>query len=533
VAEKITPMEVVMAKRAFSKPKPNEARAMGSVGAAGVEPPLMRQANIEEALAKTSPETNAFVLSQDQANINLPALQIKSLEDKHGVQLTLGQRTGQTGRYAQEWNSRGGEGNPLGERFGDQPAQIAQAIDNARVQQAPDINELKPSALGQLEIDGLTATDNLRQSEISIAYKNLSDENGGRFPIDPGKLEQNVGASLDKFNLLPYFENTPFQKSVDKFYADPSFQRFEALRTQSANILRSNADGNIKKVAFLVRQELENMPVFGEGAGTPQAIKLKKLADVARALVVERSDIIKGTPAYRAAIGEAVDADSAASQGQSLNAADFHGKYVSLATPEAVRRLKAQLLPDDKAHQALIAGEFERAKNQILNASENSVSSDKFAKFLKNNDDLLREAMGPQAFNELFEIGILSGKIGMPKAGVFNYSNSYSALASELATKGLLSAAEMKLAADTAGMSLPATGALRSLSERFSKNRFAAESLNPMGGLTLQKTGKVDPYKAARSTYGPRVDLKDVMKQAQPTPRIDVVVEPTIAPKGK
>ena len=206
---------------------------------------------------------------------------------------------------------------------------------------------------------------------------------------------------------------------------------------------------------------------------------------------------------------------------------------MSLATPEAVRRLKAQLLPDDKAHQALIAGEFERAKNQILNASENSVSSDKFAKFLKNNDDLLREALGPQAFNELFEIGILSGKIGMPKAGVFNYSNSYSALASELATKGLLSAAEMKLAADTAGMSLPATGALRSLSERFSKNRFAAESLNPMGGLTLQNIRKVDPYKAARSTYGPRVDLKDVMKQAQPTPRIDVVVEPTIAPKGK
>jgi uncharacterized protein (DUF1330 family) len=276
VAEKITPMEIVMAKRALSGSKPNEARAMGSVGAAGVEPPLMRQANIEEALAKTSPETNAFVLSQDQANINVPALQIKALEDKHGIQLTLGQRTGQTGRYAQEWNSRGGEGNPLGERFGDQPAQIAQAIDNARVQRAPDINDVDPSALGQLQINGLSAKDQQRQAAISTAYQRLVDENGGTFPIDPGKLEQNIKASLDKENALPYFEDTAFQKAVDKFYADPSFQRFEALRTQSANILRSNADGNAKKAAYIVRQELENMPVFGEGTGTPQAANLKK-----------------------------------------------------------------------------------------------------------------------------------------------------------------------------------------------------------------------------------------------------------------
>jgi hypothetical protein len=519
-AEKFTPIEVTMAQRALGMRKPDQARAMGSVGAAGVEPPAMRQANIESALASASPDTNRFVISQDQANINLPALQIKALEDKHGIQLTSGQRTGDTGRYAEEWNARGGEGNPIGEAFKDQPSQIAAAIDRARIERAPDINNVEPSALGQLEINGLAARDQLRVDAINTAYQKLSDENGGKFPIDQGKLEQNIQAALDKENALPFFEDTAFKKAVEKFYKDPSFQRFEAVRTQSANILRSNADGNTKRVAYIVRQEFENMPVFGEGTGTPQAIRLKKSADEARALVVERNKIIEGNPAYAAAIGEAKDAKSAASQGESINADKFHQKYVAGATPEGVRRLRAELLPDDPANQALIAAEFERAKNQLVKAGENKVQSQMFATFLKKNGPLLRETMGPEAFNDLFEIGILSGKIGKPEAGVFNYSNSYSALAADLAKQGLLQAGEAKLAMSTSGASIPLVGGLRSLAERFSKGRFQSETLNPMGGLTLQDIGKVNPAEpplgAARSTYGPPVNLRDLVNQPPP-----------------
>jgi hypothetical protein len=81
---------------------------------------------------------------------------------------------------------------------------------------------------------------------------------------------------LDAENALPFFEGKDIQKAVDAFYKDPSFQRFEALRTQTANTLRSaTKDGNEKRAAWIVRNELENMPVFGEGTGTPQAIKLK------------------------------------------------------------------------------------------------------------------------------------------------------------------------------------------------------------------------------------------------------------------
>jgi len=516
VAEKFTPIEVTMAQRALGMGKPEQARAMGSVGAAGVEPPAMRQANIEAALVDASPDTNRFVLSQDQTNVNLPALQIKALEDKHGVQLTVGQRTGDTGRYAKEWNARGGEGNPIGERFGDQPTQISNAIDNARINRAPDINDVDPSALGQLQINGLAAKDKLRTDAISAAYKDLTDLNGGTFPIDTGKLKQNLSSALDAENALPFFEGTKLEKAVESFYKDPSFQRFEALRTQAAKILRSQADGNEKRVAWIVRNELENMPVFGEGTGTPQAIQLKAAADKARGLVVERSEVIKNNPAYRAAINEAADAESASAQGESLRADKFHQKFVAGAGPEAVRRLKAELLEGDPAHQALIAAEFERAKNALVSATGNRVKSEMFASFLKKNGALLRETMGPEAFNDLFEIGILSGKIGKPEAGVFNYSNSYSALAADLAKQGLLQAGEAKLAISTGGASIPVVGGARALAERMSKNKFASETLNPLGGLTLRDIGKVNPNApplgAARSTYGAPVNLKDIGK---------------------
>lgn len=516
VAEKFTPMEVSLAQRALGMGKPQESRTMGSVGAAGVEPPAMRQANIEAALVNASPETNRFVISQDQANINLPAVQVKSLEDKHQVNLSKGQRVGDTGRYAREWNARGGEGNPIGDLFKEQPAQLAAAIDRARIQRAPDINDIEPSALGQKMIDGLAAKDQLRRDAIINAYQALADANGGKFPVDLGKLQQNVANALDAENATPYFEKTPFEAAVNRFYQDPSFQRFEALRTQAANVLRSNKDGNEKRVAWIVRNELENMPVFGEGTGTPQAIKLKALADKAREFNKERADIIANNPAYRAAINEAIDAASAAAQGESMNAGKFHQKYAAGASPEGVRRLKAELLEGDPANQALIAAEFERAKNSLVSATSNNVKSEMFAAFLKKNAPLLRETMGPEAFNDLFEIGILSGKIAKPQSGVFNYSNSYSALASELAKDGLLQLGEAKLAMSTGGASIPAVGGAKAFAERMSKNRFAAETLNPFGGLTLQDVGKANPsaptYKAARSTYGVSVPLKDVGK---------------------
>ena len=516
-AKPFTPFEVQEIAKVFGKKPVAQQPTMGSAGAAAAEPAAVRQANIESALTDASPQTNQFILSQDPANVNVNALTVKSLEEKHGVRLTTGQRSGNTAQYAKEWNNRGGEGNPIGEFFKNQPAELAQAVDRARIRNAPDINNVDPSALGQLQINGLAARDQLRLNAIDQAYKDLTDANGGQFPIDITKLNENIVSSLDK-ELKTSHLSSAIRSDLNQFYKNPTFQSYEALRTNLANEMRSSSDGNARAAAYLVRQELENLPIFGEGTGSPKAIQLKNLADIARSRVRERAEVIKNNPAYRAAVKEFSDLKEASSQGESLNAAKFHEKYVANATPEAVRRLKSELLPDDIANQAITAAEFERVKNSLINASESNVKTEMFAAFMKKNAQLLQETMGPQAFKDVLEIGLLRSHIAKPQAGTFNYSNSYSALLSDLAKTGLSQGIEAKLAMSTSGVSIPAVNIAKSIREKLSKDALAAEALDPLGGLTIQKVSKrqqeQNKYKAARATYQtePEIKLKDIGK---------------------
>ena len=518
-AKPYTPFEVQEVAKIFGQRIGPKEPTFGSVGAAGAESPAIRQANIESALTETSPTTSQYILGQDPRNVNVPALQTKALEEKHGVNLTVGQRSNNIPLYSKEWNMRGGEGNPLGERFASQPQELARAVDNSRNKFAPDINEFDPSALGQLQINGLAAKDQIRLSAISQAYKDLTNANGGQFPIDITKLDKNINTQLSA-ELKTSHLSENIKSDLKDFYQNPTFERYEALRTNLANEMRSSSNGNARAAAFIVRQELENLPIFGEGTGSPKAIELKSLADKARSLVKERANVIKSNPAYKAAIKEFTDSKEASAQGESLNAAKFHQKYVAGATPEAVRRLKAELLPDDKAHQAITAAEFERAKSALVNASESNVKSEMYAAFLKKNAPLLRETMGPEAFKELMELGVLQSKIGQPKAGTFNTSNTYAAMLADLGKSGITQGIEAKLAIATQGSSIPVTNLLRTISEKFNKDRFVAQSLDPLGGLTVEpmsaKQIQKGKYKAARASYGAEseapVKLKDIGK---------------------
>lgn len=516
--EPYTPFEITEAAKMFGKKPPAQEQAMGSVGAAGASPAAIRQANIETALTDATPELNQFILSQDPNNVNVGALTVKALEDKHKVRLTTGQRSGNIAQYSKEWNNRGGEGNPLYDRFANQPAELARAVDDARIRNVPNINDVDPSSLGQLQINGLAAKDQLRLSAIDQAYKDLTNANGGQFPIDITKLNENIVKSLDK-ELKTSHLSSAIKSDLQQFYSNPTFEGYEALRTNLANEMRSSSDGNARAAAYLVRQELENLPIFGEGTGSPKAIELKNLADIARSRVRERAEVIKNNPAYKAAVKEFSDLKEASSQGESLNAAKFHDKYVAKATPEAVRRLKSELLPDDLANQAITAAEFERVKNALVNASESNVKTEFFASFMKNNAKLLQETMGPQAFKDVLEIGLLRSHIAKPQAGTFNYSNSYSALLSDLAKTGLAQGLEAKLAMGTGGASVPAVSLAKSIKEKLSKDALAADALDPFGGLVTQKVTKrqqeKNKYKAARATYQtePEIKLKDIGKE--------------------
>ncbi len=535
IAEKVkpfTPFEIQKAGEIFGgqKAAPTARETYGSVGAAGAEEAAIRQGNIDAASANTSPMVQQYVGSLTPDNVNVPALEIKALEEKHGVQLTTGQRTGDTARYSTEWNARGGEGNPIGERFGSQPMELSTAVDNARIRNAPDINDVDPSSLGQLQINGLAAKDQLRLQAINKAYADLTAANGGQFPIDIGALQTNIKNGLSK-ELKTSHISDAILRDLQEFYGDPTFEKYEALRTNLANEMRSSSNGNARAAAWIVRNELEKLPVFGENTGSPQAIQLKQLADNARRLVKERADVIKTNPAYKAAVKEFSDAAEATSQGESLNAAKFHQKYVANATPEGIRRLKAELLPDDVANQAIVAAEFERLKSALVNAGQNNVTSASYASFLKKNASVLKETLGPEGFKDAIEIGLLSSKIAKPAAGTFNYSNTWSAMLGDLAKEGLVSGVEAKLAMSTGGASIPAIGLARQVAEKVSKGRFAASTLDPLGGIALKDLGKATSTKptvqSAQKTYGetrkttpvgqaPKVSTKEARKTYEP-----------------
>ena len=457
--------------------------APASVGAAGVPPAMALRGSVDAALANASPELQQFVGSKNINSIHLPSLETRALEEKHGVNLSVGQRTGDTQQYANEWNRRS-ETPILGNHFNEQPAQISTAFETAKQKHAPDISvTADASELGQHEINALAAKDQVRRDAISSAYKALEDENGGQFPIDIGKLDENINSELSKKLKLNHLPDS-IKADLKDFYKNPTFESYEALRTNLANEMRSSANGNARGAAYIVRQELENLPIFGEEAGTPQAARLKELADNARRLNAERMGVIKGNPAYKAAVKEAADAADASAQGESLNAAKFHNKYVSSATPESIRRMKAEIPEGDIAHQAITFGELSRAKNAAVNASERNLTPEQFAKFYKQNKSALTESLSPQAMQDVTELGLLTSKIGMPKTGTFNYSNTYSSMLGDMAKEGLLTAGEAKLAGATGGMSIPVLGLARQFMGKLNKEGFAREATNPHGGLT-------------------------------------------------
>jgi hypothetical protein len=454
-------------------------------GAASTSPSAVLQGNIDAALANASPELQAHINAHPPENINLPALETRALEEKHGVNLTTGQRTGDTQLYSQEWNKRG-ETPTLGSHFDSQPQQISSAFESAKQRHAPDIpSTADASELGQHQINALAAKDKIRTDAITDAYQKLTDANGGQFPIDVGTLQNNIATELSKVlktNHLPESINADMRD----FYKNPTFEAYEALRTNLANEMRSNSNGNARGAAYIVRGELEKLPVFGEGTGNPQAIQLKQLADNARGLVKERYSVLNNNPAYKAATKEFGSLNDAASQGESLNAANFQKKFVANATPEAIRRMKAEIPADDIAHQAITFGELERAKSAAVNASERNLTPDQFVKFLKNNKSGLRESLSPEAMQDVSEIGALTSKIGMPKTGVFNYSNTYSSELANLAKQGLTSAAEAKLTSMTGGASYPITQLGRQWFSNLNKEGFAKRATDPTGGLTKE-----------------------------------------------
>jgi len=447
-----------------------------SIGAAATTP----TSTIEAMKTNASPELQAKIDEIGHENIDPVSLQTKLLEEKHGVSLASGQRSGNIHDYAEQWNSRGAHPTTLGSLFENQPKQIAEAFDKQMDVHGENLFDRSREGIGNAEIKGLVEKDKQRLANINQAYKDLTDANGGQFPIDTTTLKQNIEKELTKNYKSRHF-STEMKGDLEDFYANPTFEGYEALRSNLADEIRSAKNGKARQAAYIVRDQLENLPIFGEQGGDARAIQLKALADKARALYKERAETIKNNPAYAAAIKEAVSDKEASAGLEPLNAEKFHNKYITNGTAETVRRMLAEVGENSEAHQAMKVGELQRLKEaagfkgNAINFNPNSLNSEIFKQDTKH-----KALFGPEGKENINEINFLGNKIIQPKTGTFNHSNTLAGYLQQMAGLG----AETGAAFLTNGWSTPAIGAIKKGLQLRKDAQFGPKSIDPYEGLT-------------------------------------------------
>lgn len=472
-----TLQEAINAARQVNKPIETIERPITGVGAANVTP----ETQIQSILPNLSEETQNFVRNQPTEKINIPALETKALEEKHGINLSKGQRTDKN-LYADEWNRRATDSR-IQELFSSQPQQFVDAFDRLFDKHASNIGEINKENIGQNIIQGLLDKDKVRTNAINAAYKRLEDANGGQFPIDVTQLNENITNALSKKLKLNTYEDKlgTIKKDIDSLVknGNMSFADFENLRSNLADEMRSNSSGSARAAAHIIRDELENLPMSAE------AQNLKGLADQARALYRERAETIKNNPAYKAAIKEASTAEEAETGQGFLKADKFHDNHVKNATPEAVRRLVDELKDNPQALEAIRAGDLLNAQEALVpNKTSPNLRPDMFNKYLRNQATKAKYIHSPESLQDLVDLEILAGKVAQPKTGVFNTSNSSSSLLGEFVKQGILAKGELALAGVTKGASIPAVSFGKQLVEKFNKDKFAQETVHPHSGLT-------------------------------------------------
>ena len=465
-----------------------------SAGAAAATNPAIVKGNIDSALAKFDPNSPVVehISKQAPENVDVNALETRALEEKHGVDLLKSQRTNNLTDYVQSWNHR--EANGLASDFAQQPKQLAQAFEESKQRHAPRIpSDADASELGQHEINGLIEKDKQRQQNIQNKYldlknsyneikKNLGLAESDDLPLDGKSFVENAKKTLNS-ELFTKDARESIDELLNKIEDKNGVMTFQEFTTLDKRLseLSKFGKGSEKEAARLTRNHLNNMEL------TDDAAPLYPLLKEAKKAAKERFDVIDTNPAYAKAIGEGKDLEAGTSQGESLDAGKFHRKYVSTATPEAIRRLKAELPEGHIAHEAITYGELDRAKKAITNANESRVKSDQFSNFLRDNKSILKEALSPEAMQDITEIGFLNSKIGKPDAGTFSHSNTYSAMLGDLAKNGLLTLGESALAAKTGGLSTYPVSMAKKFKEKFDKNSFATEQRNRLGGLTKEQ----------------------------------------------
>lgn len=460
----------------------------GSVGAAGVS----RESQIAELAANASPELMQHIQRLRPEDVNVDALNSRILEERHGIDLTRGQRTDNRQQYSSEWNNRAAHPTTIGAKFEAQPQQFANALDNVRDRVAPDIYESNPSELGQKIINAFVEKDKVRRDNIDGLYQNLRDEyNTMReqsglppteaLPLDGNSFVKSARSRLEAELLSHDADSAGITKLLDSIEGNNgqmTFQDFITLDRRLGAKMREGK-GSERAAAYEVRQALQNMEL------TEDAQVLKPLLDRAKSAAAERFETIRTVPGYKQAIGEATNASDALEGIGSASADTFHNKFISRGSPADVKRILREVGENSEAHQAMRVAELNNIKEKSgFKGEKANFTPNGMNDYLYNQREKLNDIFGPEGARSLHEINLLGSKVAQPKTGTFNYSNTLASAIQEMAGQGITTGLEGWAAAKTGGLSIPVTKVGREFFANAKHKKFGEKSSAPFSGIS-------------------------------------------------
>lgn len=431
--------------------------------------------SLKPTIAQASPELQQAV-SKAQAKglpINRDALtrHVEADTLPVPVKLSEGQALMDPSTISEEMNTRGGKTPRVSPEFYNQQGKaLAQNLDVIRQNVAPDVAAVDPVQHGQVLIDSYKTMDAAKQAEIATKYKALEEANGGQFPLDGQAFAKASRAALDKA-LKAGSVPPDIEASLSQFEKgrQMTFQDFETLRSDLADVMRSSGDGRQRAAANIIRQQLESMPL------TPEAAQLKPLADSARAAAKARFDAMDADPAYKAAALDDVKAGEA-----SPLADDFVRKYIVGGKRANLMQMKENLSGDKLAQQTIPAATVDFLKKQ----SKADVESGRFNAATYNGTvDSLRPkfdvVLDPKTAQQIQQVGNVAKYTTIqPKGSYVNNSNTLTGALSEGAKASAEGVANM-----TAG-GVPVGTWIRKGAEAMREKSAAKKSTAPGAGVT-------------------------------------------------
>lgn len=413
----------ISAARRLSRPPVNVVP--GSASAEGI---LARQAarsdqNMGAAaatpdLAGATPELKQAVIDRGRGgeHVNTDILQRHVDADRvfqGRARLTEGQASQDVGLITREQNLRMQDGSPAAQLFNDQNKALVDFANDLRERVGERVFSTRPVEHGDSLIAAYRAFDDASNARISEAYQALRDAAGGRFPIGAKTLLENVDTALRK-ELKTHYAPEGEMSLLRQWAAKPgsmTFEDFEAMRTNLATIQRTSTDGNVRRAAGIIRDQMEELPLL------PGAGRLKGLADEARSLAKDRFARIEADPAYKAVVDENIAPD------------DFVRRFVVGGKRDNLTKM-IETIPEARDTVGVALLDHLRGQAGIVGAENPNFAAASYARALKGleDKDLPSVVFAPEIIEDLEALNRTAQlTVRQPRGSAVNNSNTFSA----------------------------------------------------------------------------------------------------------